>query len=403
MNIIDCKNYRSIDCGILPDDIARKITVDFFKIICSPDFPPNSKLFMESIKSFRLVSKKFYQLYIDVLALKAINKGIDASRLPGFYYIEDRNKYISEKQYEIKKLSTSGWLPICDEFHYVKLTSLSIQDVKITNLMNILSFFPSLKELKLFDVDLIKNYFDDSPQEQPHFKSIQRLKMKNCKLEESDFNINCLPNLESLSVCRPMDWEYSFDLKCHVKLKNLSIKNANLSWFSFYNLTGLENLKLHNNYSDFGHGSVDIARFHKFVKLKKLSLDNCGIENFDGIENLKNINCLRLSSCDMMDFSSLVNLSNLTELDVSYNNPLTLEYFINLENLRALNLANQEITPIEDDEVMENLDKFQNLEFLIFPSRNQWEKNKNTDQNQEFKRTNPFKNEKLPNSKRQKL
>eukprot|EP00792_Barthelona_sp_PAP020_P005395 TRINITY_DN2632_c0_g1_i1.p1 TRINITY_DN2632_c0_g1~~TRINITY_DN2632_c0_g1_i1.p1 ORF type:complete len:547 (-),score=167.50 TRINITY_DN2632_c0_g1_i1:320-1933(-) len=105
-----------------------------------------------------------------------------------------------------------------------------------------------------------------------------------------------------------------------------------------------------------------IQNLDPYIHLKKLKLDNNGIEKIEGLETLKSLEWLDLSFNKIKSIENLESLTNLKTLTFFQNKIQKIEGLDSLKNLELLNIGNN---LINDKNEFLNLRSFTHLRLLI--------------------------------------
>ena len=220
---------------------------------------------------------------------------------------------------------------------------------------------------KLTKLKTLKLYQTSSNSYIAGLNSIKELDLKSFSINMNDntFDLSLISNMTSLQDLS-LDGKISNQniLWNYTQLKKLIISTRiKIDFDGIQNLKNLEYLEIGDNYSTITQ-DFDINLVSEMTKLQYLSLNNTNIINLDCLKNLTNLQRLNLRKNKITNVSALANLKNLNYLDLR-NNPININaeenkkvYDMIIQNggqVEVDEYDDSEIIEIQDEELKESL------------------------------------------------
>ena len=210
---------------------------------------------------------------------------------------------------------------------------------------------------KLTKLETLELYQNSSNSYIAGLNSIKELDLKSFSIDMNDniFDlslISSMTSLQDLSIDgkisnQNMLWNYT-------QLKKLIISaRTKIDFDGIQNLKNLEYLEIGDNYSTITQ-DFDINLVSEMTKLQYLSLNNTNIINLDCLKNLTNLQRLNLRKNKITNISALANLKNLNYLDLR-NNPININAEENKKvyDMIIQNGGQVEVDEYDDSEIIE--------------------------------------------------
>lgn len=130
---------------------------------------------------------------------------------------------------------------------------------------------------------------------------------------------------------------------------NLSLNSTISNLDELGSLTELTNLGLWN-------GEIqDVSALAKLKKLKKLTMERCGLKNLDGLKEAESIEVINVASNELTNLNGLINCKNLTQITADNNKISNLNGLNGLKKITFLRIYTNKLTNLNGLENCENL------------------------------------------------